>query len=153
MNTTIYASTLGQGPDVLLLHGLFGQGSNLRRVAKVLEPEFRVHCLDLPDHGRSVWLEEASLADYAQAIMRWMSESGIASAHVVGHSLGGKVAMQLALSHAPLVNRLVVADIAPVAYVAQHANVFEALQQVSEARCQSRQAAGEILPTNGCSGK
>jgi len=145
MNTTIYASTLGQGPDVLLLHGLFGQGSNLRRVAKVLAPEFRVHCLDLPDHGRSVWLEEASLADYAQAIMRWMSESGIASAHVVGHSLGGKVAMQLALSHASLVNRLLVADIAPVAYVAQHANVFEALQQVAEARCQSRQAAGEIL--------
>ena len=49
MNTTIYASTSGQGPDVLLLHGLFGQGSNLRGIARALEAEFRVHCLDLPD--------------------------------------------------------------------------------------------------------
>ena len=53
--------------------------------------------------------------------------------------------MQLALSHAALVNRLVVADIAPVAYVGQHDSVFEALQQVAKARCQSRQAAGEVL--------
>ena len=145
MNTTIYASTSGQGPDVLLLHGLFGQGSNLRGVARALEAEFRVHCLDLPDHGRSVWLDQASLSHYAQAIVLWMSESGIASAHVVGHSLGGKVAMQLALSHASRVNRLVVADIAPVAYAGQHAGVFDALQQVVEAGCESRQAAGEVL--------
>jgi esterase len=145
MNTTIYASTSGQGPDVLLLHGLFGQGSNLRAIGRALEGEFRVHCLDLPDHGRSVWLDKASLSQYAQAIVLWMSESGITSAHVVGHSLGGKVAMQLALSHAPLVNRLVVADIAPVAYAGQHTSVFDALPQVVEAGCQSRQAADEIL--------
>jgi esterase len=72
-----------------------------------------VHCLDLPDHGRSSWLDEASLAHYARAIVLWMSESDIASAHIVGHSLGGKVAMQIALSHSQWVNRLVVADIAP----------------------------------------
>ena len=143
MNTTIYASTSGEGPDVLLLHGLFGQGSNLRGIARALEAEFRVHCLDLPDHGRSLWLDEASLAHYARAIVRWMSESGIASAHVVGHSLGGKVAMQLALSHGSLVNRLVVADIAPAAYAGQHSEVFDALLQVVEAGCQSRQAADE----------
>ena len=129
MNTTIYASTSGEGPDVLLLHGLFGQGSNLRGIARALEAEFRVHCLDLPDHGRSLWLDEASLAHYARAIVLWMSESGIASAHVVGHSLGGKVAMQLALSHASLVNRLVVADIAPAAYAGQPSEVFDALLQ------------------------
>lgn len=145
MNTTIYASTSGQGPDVLLLHGLFGQGSNLRAIGRAFEGEFRVHCLDLPDHGRSVWLDKASLSHYAQAIVLWMSELGIASAHVVGHSLGGKVAMQLALSRAPLVNRLVVADIAPVAYAGQHTSVFDALQQVVEAGCPSRQAADEVL--------
>jgi esterase len=145
MNTTIYASTSGEGPDVLLLHGLFGQGSNLRGIARALEAEFRVHCLDLPDHGRSLWLDEASLAHYARAIVLWMRESDISSAHVVGHSLGGKVAMQLALSHASLVNRLVIADIAPAAYAGQHSEVFDALQQVVEAGCESRQAAGELL--------
>ena len=145
MNTTIYASTSGQGPDVLLLPGLFGQGSNLRGIARALEGQYRVHCLDLPDHGRSAWLEEASLAHYAQAIVVWMRESSIHSAQVVGHSLGGKVAMQMALSHATFVNRLVVADIAPVTYAGQHCAVFQALLQVMEADCQSRQAADAVL--------
>lgn len=145
MNKTIYASTLGQGADVLLLHGLFGQGSNLRGVARALAGQCRVHCLDLPDHGRSTWLQEASLAHYAREIDLWMGESGLDSAHVVGHSLGGKVAMQLALSHAARVNRLLVADIAPVAYAGQHFEIFDALQKVVAANCQSRQSAGEVL--------
>lgn len=145
MNKTIYAITSGQGPDVLLLHGLFGQGSNLRGIARVLARQFRVHCLDLPDHGRSTWLEEASLTHYAREIDLWMGESGLDSAHVVGHSLGGKVAMQLALSHAARVNCLVVADIAPVAYAGQHFEVFDALQKVVAANCQSRQSADEVL--------
>ncbi len=75
-----------------------------------------------------MWLGQASVIHCTQMIVLWMSESGIASAHVVGHSLGGKVAVQLALSHAPLVNRLVVADIAPFAYAGQHFAVFDALQ-------------------------
>ncbi len=146
MNTTIYASTSGEGPDVLLLHGLFGQGSNLRGIARALEAQFRVHCLDLPDHGRSLWLDEASLAHYARAVVRWMSESGIASAHVVGHSLGWQgrdaISAESCVAGQPLGGRRYRAR-SPTPR--QHADVFEALLQVAEARCQSRQAADEVL--------
>ena len=62
MNNALYGRSSGQGPDLVLLHGLFGQGTNLRSVARSLEADFRVHCLDLPDHGRSAWLDTASLA-------------------------------------------------------------------------------------------
>ena len=58
MNNVLYARTSGQGPDLILLHGLFGQCGNLRSVARALETHFRVHCLDLPDHGRSPWLQK-----------------------------------------------------------------------------------------------
>ena len=86
MNNVLYARTSGQGPDVILLHGLFGQGGNLRSVARVLETDFRVHCLDLPDHGRSPWLAEASLASYAAAMCNWMDQHELASAHILGHA-------------------------------------------------------------------
>tara|TARA_B100001093_G_scaffold348592_1_gene333170 strand:- start:722 stop:1021 length:300 start_codon:yes stop_codon:yes gene_type:complete len=92
MNNALYSRTSGQGPDLVLLHGLFGQGTNLRSVARALEADFRVHCLDLPDHGRSSWLTEASLENYAGAVRGWMDQQELPSAYVLGHSLGGKAA-------------------------------------------------------------
>lgn len=109
------------GPRVAFLHGLFGQGRNWSQVAKALAGPggdgARSTLVDLPDHGRSPWSEEFSFAAYADAVAatlrrvdadaRWM---------VVGHSLGGKTAMLLALRHPELVARLVVVDIAPRSY-------------------------------------
>ena len=109
------------GPRVAFLHGLFGQGRNWAQVAKALAgPDgdgARSTLVDLPDHGRSPWSREFSFAAYADAVAatlrgidaqaRWM---------VVGHSLGGKTAMLLALQHPELVARLVVVDIAPRSY-------------------------------------
>ena len=63
MNNSLRAVSGGTGDDVILLHGLFGQGSNLRGIARSLEARFRVHCLDLPDHGRSPWLASATLSE------------------------------------------------------------------------------------------
>ena len=111
MTHTLHSRESGQGPDVLLLHGLFGQSANLRSVARALEPEFRVHGLDLPDHGQSLWLSDTSLPAYATCVSDWMADQGIDHAHVIGHSLGGKVAMELALTTPAKVGRLVVADI------------------------------------------
>ena len=85
MNNTLHARTSGQGPDVILLHGLFGQGSNLGSVSRALMTDFRVHCLDLPDHGRSPWLAEASLSAYAEAVYRWMAQHELPEAHIIGH--------------------------------------------------------------------
>ena len=131
MNNALYSRSSGQGPDLVLLLGLFGQGTNLRSVARALEADFRVHCLDLPDHGRSAWLDTASLAAYAAAVHGWMDQHELKAAHLLGHSLGGKVAMELALTEPARVGKLVVADMAPVTYAEHHQVILDALQQVA----------------------
>ena len=145
MNNALYTRSSGQGPDLVLLHGLFGQGTNLRSVARALEADFRVHCLDLPDHGRSPWLTAASLATYAAAVRGWMDQNELTAAHILGHSLGGKVAMELALTEPARVERLVVADMAPVTYAEHHQVILDALQQVAARGCQTRTEAEALL--------
>ena len=145
MNNTLHALSSGDGAHVVLLHGLFGQGSNLRGVARTLQSDFTVHCVDLPDHGRSMWRDRASLDDYAACVAAWMHDKGIGRAHILGHSLGGKVAMQLALSRPEQVDKLVVADVAPVAYEGNHDAIVAALEAVAEEECASRAEAEAIL--------
>ena len=145
MNNTLHTRTSGQGPDVILLHGLFGQGSNLGSVSRALVSDFRVHCLDLPDHGRSPWLAEASLPTYAQAVCEWMDQHELPAAHILGHSLGGKVAMELALTEPARVGKLVAADMAPVTYTEHHQQILVALQQVVRQKCETRAAAEALL--------
>ncbi len=145
MDNKLHDSVLGDGPDVVLLHGLFGQGGNLGSIARALQDEFRVHSPDLPDHGHSPWTDRPCIQSYAEAIAGWMDERHIPMAHFVGHSLGGKVAMQLALTEPARVDRLVVGDIAPVAYPPGHKGVLEGLRNVAESGCKTRKEAGEIL--------
>jgi esterase len=145
MNNALRVVSSGEGDDVILLHGLFGQGSNLRGIARALEPHFRVHCFDLPDHGRSLWLASASLAAYADEVMAWMNSNQMGQSHIIGHSLGGKVAMQLALTSASRVKRVVVADIAPVRYPGQHAEILDVMARVQASGCRTRGAVEAIL--------
>ena len=135
MNNGLHSLSSGAGPPVILLHGLFGQGSNLRGVARALESRFTVHCLDLPDHGRSPWLAHASLSSYAERVEDWITTHDIGAAHVLGHSLGGKVAMELGLSRPERIDKLVVADVAPVKYPGNHDRIIEALLRVAARSC------------------
>ena len=98
MNNALYSRTSGQGHDLVLLHEQLGQATNLRSVVRALEADFRVHCLNLPDHGRSSLPAEASLETYAGAVRDRMDQQELPSAYVLGHSLGGNVAMELALT-------------------------------------------------------
>jgi esterase len=132
-------------PSIVLIHGLFGVGSNLGGVARALKDVFRVYSLDLPNHGKSDWIANADIATMADCVSNWMDEQGLSHAHFLGHSLGGKVAMQLALQQADRVDSLCVADIAPVAYPPSHDAVLEALQAVAEAAVTSRSAARDIM--------
>ncbi|MEQ8515240.1 MAG: alpha/beta fold hydrolase, partial [Chromatocurvus sp.] len=135
----------GDGPDIILLHGLFGMGSNLGALGRSLRDAYRVHLVDLPDHGRSAWTQHSDLRGMAGALAQWLQSQSIAGAHCVGHSLGGKVAMQFALDHPAAAASIVVADIAPVAYSRSHDEVFAALNAVSAVECQSRTEADTIL--------
>ena len=156
MNNGLHSLSSGEGPPVILLHGLFGQGSNLRGVARALESNFTVHCLDLPDHGRSPWLAHASLLSYAERVEDWMTNHDIEAAHVLGHSLGGKVAMELAVTQPERLRKLVVADMAPVTYTEHHQQILVALQQVVRQKCETRAAAeallGEVIDDPGVVG-
>lgn len=144
-NPPLHAVVNGVGPPVLLLHGLFGMGSNLGGIARALAPDFSVHQLDLPNHGRSPWVQKGDVSSLADAIGAYVDSSVGEPVAVLGHSLGGKVAMQLALSRPALVSALVVADIAPIAYPASHDAVFAGIEAVALARPSSRREAGEIL--------
>ncbi len=109
------------GPRVAFLHGLFGQGRNWTQIAKAVSgPDGSdAQCLlvDMPDHGRSPWSQEFSLDAYADAVAATLRATAPGESWmVVGHSLGGKVSMVLALRHPELVGRLVVVDIAPKGY-------------------------------------
>jgi pimeloyl-ACP methyl ester carboxylesterase len=110
------ARTIGEaGPPVVFVHGLFGQGKNWTTVAKGLADRHRVTLLDLPNHGHSPWTDRVDYVDMARLVADELEQLD-EPATLVGHSMGGKVAMQLALRRPELLRALVVVDVAPTAY-------------------------------------
>ena len=108
--------TLGEsGPRVVFVHGLFGQGKNWTTIARGLADSHRVTLIDLPNHGHSPWTDRVDYLDMAELVATELEQLG-EPVTLVGHSMGGKVAMQLALRRPELLRALVVVDIAPVSY-------------------------------------
>ena len=145
MSISLHVKRLGEGSAVVLLHGLFGAGSNLGVLAQALQDRFTVFSIDLPNHGRSAWLKNPDLATMAASLQQWMDAERLPRAHFLGHSLGGKVAMQFALRYPQRVESLVIADIAPVEYSSHHDTVFAALAEVNAAHCTSRKQASRVM--------
>lgn len=114
-------------------------------IAKSLSEHFKVVGLDLLNHGRSAHTEQMSIESMAAAIVAWCTEAGWSEVALVGHSLGGKVAMDIALHHPQFVKALVVADIAPIEYPAGHDDIFRALFSVDLEAISSRRDALETL--------
>jgi len=143
----LHVKTSGEGDsNVVLLHGLFGSGQNLGQIARGLKGEHRVHSVDLPDHGRSDWLPQASIQAYAHCVAAWMDDHQLTNCCVIGHSLGGKVAMQLAVNRSELIHRLVILDISPMAYtVRRHDHIFAGLKAVKAAGVTTRSNARVAL--------
>lgn len=108
------AAEHGAGPPLVLLHGLFGAGRNLGVIGRALAARFRVIALDLRNHGDSPHFPSMSYPEMAGDVMETLASMGALPAHLLGHSMGGKVVMRLALDRAEAVRRLIVADIAPV---------------------------------------
>ncbi len=146
----VVATQVGEGGEqVVFLHGLFGQGRNFTQIAKALRPELSSLLVDLPNHGRSAWTQSADYLEVADALARWLRElpGPAVRRHLVGHSMGGKVAMVLAVRHPDLVDRLVVVDIAPA--ISEGSEEFEhllsSLAALDLSRLTSRAEAGRLL--------
>ena len=130
----------------MLIHGLFGSLDNLGLLARPLSEQYRVISVDLRNHGASFHSDEMSYPAQAADILALLDHLGLEQVALVGHSMGGKVAMQVAKQAPARVDRLVVADIAPVAYPhARHQNVFAGLNATLERLPQSRSEAEAIL--------
>ena len=141
----LHCDARGEGAGVVLVHGLYGSGNNFRRHANWLAEHFRVLSPDLRNHGRSPHHPDMSYPAMAADLAALLDAEGLDQATLVGHSMGGKAAMALALTHPERVAGLVVVDIAPVAYDHDQAGILQAMADVDLARVASRGDADRQL--------
>ena len=135
--------TFGSGPSLLIAHGLYGSGRNWGVIAKRLSDRFRVITVDMRNHGVSPWFDSHSYPELASDLAEVLRVEG--PAHVIGHSMGGKASMVLALTHPELVHSLIVADIAPVAYTHTQIQFIEAMRGVDLSLVEKRSDALPLL--------
>jgi pimeloyl-ACP methyl ester carboxylesterase len=114
------AQIFGEGPPVIILHGLFGSQRNWGGIIRALAPDMQIHGLDLRNHGESPWADSMSYAEMAEDVAHYIESNSIGPVALMGHSMGGKVGMRLAQTRPELLSRLVVVDIAPVSYHNEH---------------------------------
>jgi pimeloyl-ACP methyl ester carboxylesterase len=146
MASDLHATAIGgQGSQIVFCHGLFGQGKNWTQIAKALATDHRTLLVDLPHHGRSPWDEHFDFLDIADQVAGLLSPDDPVT--LVGHSLGGKVAMVLALRHPDVVERLCVVDVSPVAYgsAREFVGYIDAMRQLDLASLGQRSDAEAAL--------
>lgn len=135
----------GTGPTLIILHGLFGSWENWGAQIKMLSEHYDIVAADLRNHGASPHADAIDYPLMAGDVIELMDRLGIEQTLLLGHSMGGKVAMQLALEHPQRVRKLIVADIAPVGYPAHHDEVFKGLFNVDLEQIRSRAEADAQL--------
>lgn len=134
----LHFQTYGRGEPLIILHGLLGSLDNWHSTSQKLAEHFQVWAVDQRNHGHSPHSPEMSYAIMAEDIRDFMQAHGVARAHLLGHSMGGKTAMQLALLHPKRVTKLIVADIAPRAYSPRHDRMLAGLLALDPAAFASR---------------
>lgn len=140
----LYYEQRGSGPYLVLLHGLFGSQDNLAVIARAAEADFTVISMDLRNHGQSPHADSMSYQQMAADVLETLP-ADVEQFFLLGHSMGGKVAMQLALDKPERVQALVVADIAPVLYDSRHDGIIKAMQSVAIDSIHQRAEADQQL--------
>jgi esterase len=135
----------GPGPALVILHGLYGNQGNWAPQARQLAQDYNVYALDARNHGQSSWADTMTLADMAGDVVETMRSLGLSNAHLIGHSMGGKTAMLLALTQPALVRSLCVVDIAPVPYPDAGDTIIRALAELDLSALTSRADADAVL--------
>ncbi|MBB3189071.1 alpha/beta fold hydrolase [Halomonas cerina] len=140
-----HIDTGGEGVPLVVIHGLLGSADNWRSLLKAWQADRRVIAVDLRNHGRSPHVAGMGYAEMAADVLALLDRLGIEQAHLLGHSMGGKVVISLARLSPTRVASLIVADIAPVAYGHGHDSVFAALRRVESGEPTNRREADALL--------
>jgi pimeloyl-ACP methyl ester carboxylesterase len=144
MLNILHEGSPGPLPALLIVHGLFGSARNWRAIAKQMGRDRQVLAVDMRNHAGSFWADSHGYPDMAADLAEVITAHG-APMDVLGHSMGGKAAMMLALTEGALVNRLIVADIAPVAYGHSQSHLIRAMRDLPLAGLNSRADADAAL--------
>ena len=135
----------GTGKPLIILHGLFGSADNWMSIARDLSESYTLYLVDQRNHGDSGHSEEWNYQVMAEDIVELMDGEGLDKAFLMGHSMGGKTAMFVALQYPERVEKLIVADIAPRYYPVHHEKILEGLNAIDLETVSSRKEADEIL--------
>ncbi|MFZ2898477.1 MAG: alpha/beta fold hydrolase [Saprospiraceae bacterium] len=141
----LHHKIFGQGYPLIILHGLFGTLDNWQTVGRMLSEDYQVFLIDQRNHGRSPHIPEHNYQALADDLGFFMEFNWIQKTHLIGHSMGGKTAMQFALQHPEKVDKLVVVDIGPKAYTGGHEGIFHALRALDLSTVKEREDAEKHL--------
>ena len=142
---TLHHQIQGQGAPLIILHGLFGSSDNWRNIATQLSEGRKVISVDLPNHGQSPHTDNVSYQAMADAVANLIKELGLKRVDILGHSIGGKVAMTLTANYPEQVQSLIVVDMAPKRYPDRHSDIFDALLAVDLPKLTRRSEADVVL--------
>ncbi len=124
----LHSKILGTGKPLIILHGFLGMSDNWKTLgSQYAEKGFEVHLIDQRNHGRSFWTEDFNYDLMAHDVHNYVSNHGLEKGYLMGHSMGGKTAMQFACTYPGWVHKLIVADIAPKYYPPHHQPILDAL--------------------------
>jgi len=137
--------TLGEGQPLIILHGLFGSLDNWVTLGKKFGKTFKVYLVDQRNHGQSFHSDEFSYDVMSEDLSLFMGEMKLEKAHIIGHSMGGKTAMEFARKYSEKVEKLLIADIGPKFYPVHHTQIIKAFYSVPIDKISSRKEADDIL--------
>ena len=141
----LFFRTVGDGPPLIILHGLFGSSDNWLTHAKELGKNHKIYLIDQRNHGASPHADEFTYEMMVQDLLLFIKQHDIIRPDIIGHSMGGKVAMLFAAKYPDQINKLVVVDIAPKFYPVHHNVILEGLKAIPIKEINSRQVADDML--------
>lgn len=137
--------TLGEGQPLIILHGFFGSADNWQTLGKSFSQFFKVYLIDQRNHGNSPHSDAFNYDLMVEDILELMKDEGLSKAKFIGHSMGGKTAMNFAVKYPDMVEKLVVVDIGPKQYPPHHENIFNGFKSVDLSTIESRKDADDQL--------
>jgi len=142
----LHSKIEGEGKPLIILHGYLGMSDNWKTLGTQFATEgFQVHMLDLRNHGRSFHSEEFTYEAMVQDVFDYCSQNNLETIDLLGHSMGGKVAMLFATTYPEKVNKLIIADIGPKYYAPHHQDIMAALNAVDFSQKPSRNEVDDIM--------